>query len=161
MLIKSLLVDLAAQPEPSYDELLAALTVAHARIAALEELVADLSRKLGVDSQNSSKPPSSDGPGARAERRRAERERRKSEPAEGPKPRTKRGGQAGHAGRGLEFTSAPDVVLPPIEPECCGGCGAGLAAAPVVKTDRIQVVDIPEVQAQVTELHLVSRRCGC
>ena len=73
MLIKSLLVDLAAQPEPSYDELLAALTVAHARIAALEELVADLSRKLGVDSQNSSKPPSSDGPGARAERRRAER----------------------------------------------------------------------------------------
>jgi transposase len=154
------IVEPAAQPEPSYDDLVAALAAAHARIEALELLVADLSRKLGVDSQNSSKPPSSDGPGARAERRRAERERRRSEPAEGPTPRKKRGGQAGHAGRGLEFSTSPDVVLP-VEPGPCGGCGADLAASPVVKTERLQVVDIPEVTAKVTELRLVSRRCGC
>jgi transposase len=149
-----------AQPRPSYDELAALVVVQAARIEALELLVAELSRKLGIDSQNSSKPPSSDGPGARAERRRAERERRRSEPAEGPKPRKKRGGQAGHAGRGLEFSAAPAAVLP-VEPGPCGGCGADLAAFPAVKTDRIQVVDIPEVTAEVTELHLISRRCGC
>jgi transposase len=161
-------VEPAAQPRPSYEDLVAALAerderiaVGERRIEALEALVAELSRKLGVDSQNSSKPPSSDGPGARAERRRAERERRRSEPAEGPKPRKKRGGQDGHAGRGLEFTANPDVVLPPVEPVCCGGCGADLAGAPQVKVERLQVVDIPEVQASVTELHLVSRRCGC
>jgi transposase len=119
-----------------------------------------LSRKLGIDSQNSSKPPSSDGPGARAERRRAERERRRSEPAEGPKPRKKRGGQAGHAGRGLEFSATPDVVLP-VEPGPCGGCGSSLADASAVRTDRIQVVDIPEVKAEVTEFRLLSRRCPC
>ena len=55
-----------------------------AKIEALDLLVADLIAKTGRDSQNSSKPPSSDGPGTRADRRRAQRERRKSEPAEGP-----------------------------------------------------------------------------
>ena len=42
-----------------------------ARIVALEELVAELlAQARGLDSRNSSKPPSSDGPGTRAERRR-------------------------------------------------------------------------------------------
>jgi Family of unknown function (DUF6444) len=52
-----------------------------AKIEALDLLVADLIAQTGRDSQNSSKPPSSDGPGTRADRRRAERERRKSESA--------------------------------------------------------------------------------
>ena len=155
------------QSKPSYDEL-AALVVTQAatiqaqaaRIAALELLVAELSRKLGIDSQNSSKPPSSDGPGTRAERRRAERERRTLEPAEGPKPKRERGGQAGHAGGGLEFSANPKHVIP-VEPDACGGCEASLAGAPVVKTERVQVVDIPVVVPEVTEFHLISRLCGC
>jgi transposase len=155
-----LIVESAAQPRPSYDELAALVVAQAARIEALEALVAELSRKLGIDSQNSSKPPSSDGPGARAERRRAERERRKSEPAEGPTPKRKRGGQAGHAGRGLEFSAVPDLVLP-VEPGPCGGCGSSLAAAPAVRTERIQVVDVPEVTATVTEFRLLSRWCAC
>jgi transposase len=53
-----------------------------AKIAALERLVAQLAAKVGRDSQNSSKPPGSDGPGTRSERRRAQREGRKCEPAE-------------------------------------------------------------------------------
>jgi hypothetical protein len=64
-------------------ELETAVADGSARVAALEGLVAELSRKLGVDSQNSSKPPSSDGPGTRADRRRADRERRRPEPAGG------------------------------------------------------------------------------
>jgi transposase len=155
-----LLVEPAAQPRPSYDELVEALAERDRRIVALELLVAELAAKLGVDSRNSSKPPSSDGPGTRAERRRADRERRKSEPAEGPVAKRKRGGQAGHAGRGLEFRAVPDDIRV-IEPPECGGCGSGLAGAQAVKTERVQVVDIPEVAAEVTELRLVSRRCGC
>ena len=149
----------AAQPKPSYDELAALVVTQAARIRALELLVAELSRKLGVDSQNSSNPPSSDGPGARAERRRAERERRGGEPAEGPKPKKERGGQAGHAGRGLEFTAIPDVTEV-IEPDACGSCDSDLDRAVTVKVERFQVVDIPEVRTQVTEFQVVSRRCG-
>ncbi len=132
-----------------------------ARIAALEALVADLARKLGKDSQNSSKPPGSDGPGSRAERRRNERERRRSEPAEGPKAQKKKpGGQPGHAGGGLAFTATPDEVKV-VEPGPCGGCGAGLAGAEQVAARPVQVVDIPEIRALATEFLLVSRRCGC
>ncbi|MGH3419852.1 MAG: DUF6444 domain-containing protein, partial [Streptosporangiaceae bacterium] len=70
-----------------------------AKIEALDQLVSELIAKTGRDSQNSSKPPSSDGPGTRADRRREERERRKTEPAEGPAPgKKKRGGQDGHHG---------------------------------------------------------------
>jgi transposase len=153
-------VEPAEQQRPSYDELLARIAEQDARIAALEDLVAELSRRLGLDSRNSSKPPSSDGPGSRAERRRAEREARRSEPADGPRDKRRRGGQVGHAGGGLEFTALPDVVEV-IEPGECGSCRAGLAGAALVRTERVQVVDVPEVKAFVTELRLVSRRCGC
>ena len=51
-----------------------------AKIEALDQLVSELIAKTGRDSQNSSRPPSSDGPGTRADRRREERERRKTEP---------------------------------------------------------------------------------
>jgi hypothetical protein len=45
----------------SYAELAAGLVAANARIAELEVLVAELRAKLGKNSRNSSKPPSSDG----------------------------------------------------------------------------------------------------
>src|SRR5260370_36043272 len=83
-----------------------------ARIEALDLLVAGLIAKTGRDSQNSSRPPSSDGPGTRADRRRADRERRKSEPAEGPKREKKRrGGQSGHRGGGPALSRTPDPAL--------------------------------------------------
>ena len=59
----------AGDGRPSYDEL-AALVVEQARViaelrtrvAALEAENAELKRRLGMDSTNSSKPPSSDSP---------------------------------------------------------------------------------------------------
>jgi hypothetical protein len=107
--------------------------------------------KTGRDSQNSSKPPSSDGPGTRADRRRAQRERRKNEPAEGPEPeRKKRGGQSGHRGGGLAFSRTPDAALV-LEPDACRGCGSDLAGAVQSAAEVLQVVDIPGVRALVTE----------
>jgi transposase len=62
----------AGDGRPSYDEL-AALVVEQARViaelreqvAALEAENAELKRRLGMDSTNSSKPPSSDSPFAK------------------------------------------------------------------------------------------------
>jgi transposase len=107
-----------------------------------------------------SKPPSSDGPGTRAERRKAERAKRKSEPAEGPKVPKKLGGQSGHEGGGLAFAREPDVRVV-LEPEACRDCGACLADAAEAGENLMQVTDIPAIHALVTEYLLRSRRCGC
>ena len=151
--------------EAAKDAVIAALreraVAQDAKIGALDLLVADLIAKTGRDSQNSSRPPSSDGPGTRADRRRAQRERRKNEPAEGPEPEgKKRGGQGGHRGGGLAFSRTPDAALV-VEPDACRGCGPDLAGAVQSAAEVLQVVDIPEVRALVTEYLLVSRRCGC
>ena len=130
-------------------------------LLALDQLVSELIAKTGRDSQNSSKPPSSDGPGTRADRRREERERRKAEPAGGPAPgKKKRGGQHGHPGNGLAFSRTPDAKVV-LEPGACRGCGGDLAGGVQAAAEALQVVDIPGVRALVTEYLLISRRCGC
>src|SRR5258705_10264456 len=133
-----------------------------AKIEALEQLVSELIARTGRDSQNSSKPPSGDGPGTRADRRREQRERRKTEPAEGPAPGTKkkRGGQHGHRGNGLAFSRTPDAKVV-LEPGACRGCGGDLAGGVQAAAEALQVVDIPGVRALVTGYLLISRRCGC
>ena len=60
----------------------------------------------------------------------------------------------------LERVAVPDVVLVH-EPEVCAGCGDCLAGRPVVGRERRQVIDLPQIVAQVTEHQLVARRCGC
>jgi transposase len=151
--------------EAAKDAVIAALQaraeVQDAKIEALDQMVSELIAKTGRDSQNSSKPPSSDGPGTRAGRRREERERRKTEPAEGPAPgKKKRGGQAGHHGNGLAFSRTPDAKVV-LEPGACRGCGGDLASGVQGAAEALQVVDIPEVRALVTEYLLIPRRCGC
>jgi transposase len=47
--------------EPSREELLALIAAQAEQIAVLTARVADLERRLGLDSSNSGKPPSSDG----------------------------------------------------------------------------------------------------
>jgi transposase len=134
-----------------------------ARIEQLEKLVGELAARLGKDSSNSSKPPGSDGPGSRAERRAAaakQKAQRQAERDAGGSAR-KRGGQVGHQGRGLELSADPDRREAPSEPAVCGGCGGDLAEAKLVGRERMQVIDIPEIKALVTEYLLVSRRCGC
>jgi transposase len=130
-----------------------------ARLAALEALVGELAAKLGRDSSNSSKPPGSDGPGSRADRRAAQKQRRQDDRQSGGAGK-ERGGQAGHAGRGLELTADPDdrqVIDPPV----CDGCGGDLASAVRSGAEVLQVIDVPEVRALVVEYLLVARRCGC
>jgi transposase len=141
---------------PSYDEL-AALVVQQAqvinelraRVAALEAENAELKRRLGMNSTNSSKPPSSDSPFAKPAPKSL---RRKS----GRKP----GGQPGHPGATLALVEDPDERRRH-EPGPCTVCGASLTDAPEVGMERRQVFDLPPIMVRVTEHQLISRRCGC
>lgn len=120
-----------------------------ATIAGLRARVEELERQVGLNSRNSSKPPSSDGlakPPTRSQRR-----------ALGRRP----GKQPGAPGSALRLVDTPDVAVEH-RPSVCAGCAAGLDAAVVVSVARRQVVELPEViRPVVTEHRLLSCRCGC
>ena len=146
----------AGDGRPSYDEL-AALVVAQAQIieqlrtevAQLRAENAELKRRLGMDSTNSSKPPSSDSPFTKPAPKSL---RGKS----GRKP----GGQPGHPGSTLALVDSPNERRRH-EPGPCTGCGASLADAPEVGVERRQVFDLPPITVRVTEHQLIARRCEC
>ncbi len=141
---------------PSYEEL-AALVIEQARViaelrvrvAALEAENAELKRRLGMNSTNSSKPPSSDSPFVKPAPRSL---RRRS----GRKP----GGQPGHPGSTLALVDDPNERRRH-EPGPCTGCGADLVDAPEVGVERRQVFDLPPMTVRVVEHQLIARRCGC
>ncbi len=134
---------------PSYEEL-AALVVRQAeRIKQLEAEVAELKRRLGMNSTNSSKPPSSDSPFIKPTPKSL---RRRS----GRRP----GGQPGHPGSTLALVADPNERKRH-EPGPCTGCGADLSDAPEVGMERRQVFDLPPLQVRVIEHQLIARRCGC
>jgi hypothetical protein len=118
------------------------------RAAELEAQVADLAARVGMDSQNSSRPPSSDGlakPAPKSLRGKS-----------GRKP----GRPKGQPGVTMQLSDSPDHVVRH-EPSCCSGCAAGLGGAPEEGVVRRQVTEIPEVRAEVTEHRVIGRRCGC
>jgi transposase len=119
-------------------------------IATLQARVAELERRLGKDSSNSSKPPSSDGlrKPSRVERRGAERATRRP------------GKQPGAPGAHLAQVAQPDQVVEHV-PDRCGGCGADLADAPVVGVQVRQVFDTPQLRLGVAEHRAERRRCAC
>lgn len=124
-----------------------------AEVVELRTRIADLERRLGQNSKNSSLPPSSDrfcGKGKRSPR------------GSGRKP----GKQPGAPGAGLEMSADPDEVVDHC-PAACGGCGADFSdpAAGVTSAGyaRRQVHDLPEhISAHVAEhrLHRLQCRCG-
>jgi transposase len=120
-------------------------------IARLQARVAELERRLGKDSSNSSMPPSPDGLGkpSRVERRAAER-------AEDRRP----GKQPGAPGAHLAQVEEPDEVAWHV-PDRCGGCGGDLAGAPVAGVEARQVFDVSPLGLRVTEHRAQRRRCAC
>lgn len=135
----------------SYEELVALVEQQAALIESLQARVAELERRLGQNSKNSSLPPSSDrfGKGKRPAR------------GTGRKP----GKQPGAAGTGLELVADPHDIRDHV-PDACGGCGSDLND-PATRAEpagfaRRQVHDLPEpAAAHVTEYRLHRRRCGC
>lgn len=138
------------------ERLLALVAVLEQRNALLEQetaplraRVAELERRLGLDSATSSKPPSSDGPAGPVRRTRSLRERG------GRKP----GAQPGHPGRTLKQVALADGVIDH-RPSFCARCRTPLQDVPGVLAGRRQVFDLPEpAPLQVSEHRIY--RCTC
>ena len=130
---------------PEIQELLASKD---RRIAELEALVAELLRRLGLDSTNSSKPPSSDG---LKKKPRAPRSLR-------GKSGKKSGGQEGHAGDTLRQVAQPDFVVPH-EACVCRHCCLPLDPKAPIAIEKRQVFDLPERLLLVTEHQASTYRC--
>jgi hypothetical protein len=138
-------------------------------IKALRVELEALRRQVGRDSTNSSQPPSTDGPGAKAKAKagggatgRDAQPSPDGQPSAGAphRPRRKQGGQPGHRGSSLAPVATPDR-REPVEPSCCGGCGGDLAGAPGTVGARVQVFDLPVFSLAVTEYRMMRRVCGC
>ena len=97
-----------------YEAIIAEL---RAQTAVLLARVAELERRLGRNSTNSSKPPGSDGLN-KPPRTRSLRERSGKLP----------GGQKGHHGKTLTRTPTPDAVVDHF-PTACGNCGGALRSS--------------------------------
>ena len=138
-------------PRPSYDDVVAENAALRSMVEVLRVEVAELKRRLGSDSSNSSKPPSSDPPWAKPARPRSSRSR------SGRKP----GKQPGTPGTSRRLTDDPDRIVA-LEPDRCAGCASGLDHAAVADVERRQILDLPEpVPAEVIEYRRYSKTCGC
>ena len=124
--------------QEDYDRLIALIT-------ELQNRVKELEKKLGLNSQNSHKPPSSDGL-----KRIIKNNREKGE--------KKTGGQQGHPGTTLEMVETPDKIIEH-KVTNCAYCGTGLGEIAAIKYYRRQVFDLPAVQVQVTEHRIDVKKC--
>ena len=119
----------------------------HVVIAQLVERVKLLEERVNLDSNNSSKPPSSNGPGKlnRAQRRAGGR---------------KRGAQPGHKGHSRAVLDEGQVDrLVDCKPAAVCECGGPVELA--CQPQRHQVFEVPPMRAQVDEYRLYSGRCAC
>jgi len=116
-------------------------------IAKLTARVEELERRLGLNSKNSSKPPSSDG--------------FKKQPPSSLREKGKNssGGQKGHEGHTLKQVSNPDKIVRH-EITICPHCQSALKdkAEGIIKR---QVFDIPPIKTEVTEHQAEVKICPC
>ena len=107
-------------------------------ILRLEKRIEELEARLGMNSRNSSKPPSSDGlnkPAPKSLRKKSERTR---------------GGQFGHEGKTLEQVQHPDQSHE-LKLERCPNSGIVLDETQIVGTIKRQVFDLPTPKLEVTQ----------
>jgi transposase len=117
-----------------------------------QALIRDLQAKLGQNASNSSMPPSANPLGA-------------PKPVVKKKSKRKPGGQPGHPPR-LKQLLPPERVKDVIAfvPEQCQHCHAALPTQPGPndpEPTRFQVIELPQVVAEVTEYQGQARTCPC
>lgn len=140
----------ASQPSQSQtiETLLSIIEKQREQIAALTARVAELERQLGLNSSNSSKPPSSDGL-KKEPRMRSLRE----------KTGKTSGGQRGHKGETLRQIEMPDTVIDHY-PVRCPQCGGTPVLAESASHSKRQVMDLPAPQTLTVTEHR-AHLCAC
>jgi transposase len=110
--------------------------------------IAELERRLGLNSSNSGKPPSSDG------LKKPPRVSSLRQPSG-----KKTGGQKGHPGETLCRVAQPDATIDHY-PSACTGCGEPLTVATAIGHVARQVFDLPEPRPLVVTEHR-AHACRC
>ena len=131
-------------------ELVLLLPELQKQIIALEKRVEELEHKLALknkDSNNSSKPPSSDN--------KPNKDLNLREKSGKPS-----GGQKGHPGFTRELVDNPDKIIHHV-PETCECCGKSLRDIEGSLKGRRQVIDIPPIKSEVTEHQQLEKICSC
>ena len=117
-----------------------------ATIEQLQQEVARLREQVNQNSQNSSKPPSSDSPSVK----------RKPPVRKGQR---KRGGQPGHRGQGRGLKPPEQVSRFVVSrPTACGACGV-LLLGEDANPSRHQVTELPRIEPEVIEYQVHCLRC--
>ena len=113
----------------------------------LREKIAELEKRLHLNSKNSSKPPSSDGfrkPPSKSLRKNG---------------KNSSGGKTGHKGYTLKQVKHPDIIIRH-EIEVCSHC-QGILNKEADRIIKRQVFDIPPVKLEVTEHQIEIKICPC
>jgi transposase len=118
-----------------------------AKLLEQDARIRGLEARLAINSQNSSKPPSTDGFHKPAPKSRREKTGRKP------------GGQMGHRGSTLVMSEVPDhFVNHPVE--ICSHCDHDLSAQHADSVERRQVFDIPPLRMEATEHRFETKTCS-
>lgn len=146
--LMSIIEHLEASGEVLSPAVRAAIELQEKTVAELREHIGELEARLAQNSTNSSKPPSSDGPGG-------------VRPAVAKPKGRKRGGQPGH--RGHHRMLLPPERVDEVEvhtPKSCAHCGHSLAGAEEGRAAQVhQTVEMPRVRAEVKEHRMQCLRC--
>ena len=115
-------------------------------IEKMQTEIDELKAQVNQNSQNSNRPPSSNG---------------FNQPKSALKGKQKKGkgGQTGHRGKTLKRVAKPDVVVD-CEPADCQ-CGEARWTAESEIVDARQVFELPEPRLEVIEYRRIKRKCGC
>ena len=137
------LILLMKQQLAGQDEMLQTLSI---QVQEQQGLIETLQNRLAKDSQNSSKPPSSDG---------LKKPRTRSLRQKGQRPK---GGQPGHQGNTLRMVAEPNRVEAHLVGSC-PHCQTDLSEIEALGYEKRQVFDVPPIRLEVTEHQAEIKQC--